>query len=98
MEPCYILIPRHDIFLAPHDTFGCINKKAHLDEHINILNDGRIIKWETELCHGCTDCDPAEVDCFVYNEISKSEALTILENAYGKDLPEEIVERINQLR
>ncbi len=88
-ERCHILLPSFDIYLRG-DNDGCMNTSDHLDEHLNILEDGRVIQWETDYSCGCDSDEDCE--CFVYTEIEHSNLLEILKQKYNNQIPNEIIE------
>jgi hypothetical protein len=97
METCSILIPDFEIYFQG-DEHGCLNKSAHLDEHITIFPNGKIIQWEFEFCLGCTECDPEESECFISKEITKDQVVKILTESYKGNLPEKVSSILSRLK
>lgn len=95
-ERCHVLLPRIDFQLqGEHD--GCLNISGHLDEHINILPDSRIIFWESDNTCGC-DPEDEYCECFVWNEVDISKMLQILQENYDNQTPDEIIEILKKHR
>lgn len=98
MEPCNILVPDYEPsgFLRKKDKDGCLNSESHHGKHIHKLNDGTFISWEDVTPHNDEGRPIEEDEEFVYSEITKEEALKILEEEYKGSIPNEVMEIINR--
>lgn len=78
------------------DEYGCINTRAHFDNHINKARNGKLISWEDVTPYddeGKPIEDMEEID---EKEISEKEVLEILRKNYGGNIPEVVMEIINR--
>lgn len=76
---CQILITRleGDMHIEDSCETACLRLHPHwTGPHVFKTKDGRYFSWEDDEC-GC--CEPEDTErCFVYEEISETEALKLL--------------------
>lgn len=96
MERCNILVPEWDRDSRGNRHEGCLKPTTHYDEHLNKLQDGTFIIWEDVSPHDDEGQPIEEKEEFVWKEISKEEALSILQENYSENIPEEILEILNE--
>ena len=78
MELCGILLPYDiNVYQSDEEPAECLLNRAHGDDHLCRLKDGRYILWESAMDCGCPEWP--ECDCYDFKAITAAEAMQILD-------------------
>ncbi len=93
-ERCYIIAPSYTGWDIGERS--CLNACAHFDEHI-VICKGEILAWEDVTQYDEDSRPIEETEECTYREISKEEATKILHENYGGEIPEDVLEELNNV-
>jgi hypothetical protein len=90
-DECGLVMPDEPMIKSWKETsLACMRQQGHKGDHLSQNAEGKFFLWafETEYCGNSDSCtcmgDDGPIECFNYRQITKKEAITLLQKTLTK--------------